>query len=283
MPSDPSWIDSYFERIGYTGGREVSYETLSGIQNCHIFSVPFENLNVFLGKRISLDLDDLIQKIVVERRGGMCTEHNSIVYHVLVSLGFKVTRIMSRFLLLILKGSEVANIHTILKVDLDNKQYLVDPGSASFSSPYPLEIGNESEIIYPNSPPKRLANRLNNTYAYQNQIRGNWIDVYTFNLEEYYSIDWEVSIWHTTTYPGSKYTSAMTLERTLRDQTFSFKDNSLRHRLPDGSFTLKTLTTREELLEALSEHFGIVLPPDTNFEKDGKVWPRESEVEIQLF
>jgi N-hydroxyarylamine O-acetyltransferase len=283
MISDLSWIESYFERIGYTGGREVSYETLSGIHTNHIASMPYENLDTFIGKRLSLDLEDLIQKMLVERRGGMCTEHNTFLCHVLTSLGFTVTRIISKFLFLVLKGSEVATMHTILKVDLDNKQYLVDVGSGSFSPPHPLEIGYESELVYPNNPPKRLLTCINNTYAYQYLIRGKWVDIFVGNLEERFGIDWEVSFWYGSTCPRSKYWYSIILERVLKDQIISFKDNYLKHKFLDGSFTSKTLTTREKLLEALSEHFGIFLPLDTKFEKDGKTWPRESESTIQPF
>ena len=48
-------LDAYFSRIGYTGSRSPTLETLNGICLAHVTSIPFENLDAVLNKGISLN------------------------------------------------------------------------------------------------------------------------------------------------------------------------------------------------------------------------------------
>ena len=76
-------LAAYFERTGYAGPREPTLDTLSGIVARHVESIPFENLDVLLGRDISLDPAAVEQKLVRQGRGGYCFEQNSLLLHVL--------------------------------------------------------------------------------------------------------------------------------------------------------------------------------------------------------
>ncbi|MEO6393687.1 MAG: arylamine N-acetyltransferase, partial [Pyrinomonadaceae bacterium] len=86
-------LDRYLTRIGYAGSTEVSPQTLRDLQLAHLYSVPFENLDISAGRYIRLDLDRLFEKIVNERRGGFCYELNGLFSAMLRSLGFSVDRL----------------------------------------------------------------------------------------------------------------------------------------------------------------------------------------------
>lgn len=60
MPDKLFNLDDYFKRINYNGGRQVSAETLKQLHLGHVMNIPFENLDIFAKKNISLDLDDLL-------------------------------------------------------------------------------------------------------------------------------------------------------------------------------------------------------------------------------
>ena len=62
----------------------------------HASTVPFENIDIVLGRVISLNLGDLQDKLVKARRGGYCFEQNALFAAALESLGFKVTRLAAR-------------------------------------------------------------------------------------------------------------------------------------------------------------------------------------------
>src|SRR5262245_1566225 len=83
--------NAYLKRIDYRGRLDPTAETLRGLHVAHMLSVPFENLDIPLGRPIVLDEDALFDKIVARRRGGFCYELNGLFAALLRSLGFDVT------------------------------------------------------------------------------------------------------------------------------------------------------------------------------------------------
>lgn len=57
---------SYLSRIGYDGPTDPSAQTLAELHRAHVLSVPFENLDIHLGRRILIDPDAFYDKIVTE-------------------------------------------------------------------------------------------------------------------------------------------------------------------------------------------------------------------------
>src|SRR5437667_9501302 len=73
-------IAAYLRRIGYTGPIVPTLETLREIHRAHLLAVPFENLDIPLGRQIACDEDIFVCKIVERRRGGFCYEMNGAWY-----------------------------------------------------------------------------------------------------------------------------------------------------------------------------------------------------------
>ena len=84
-------VDAYLTRIGYTGPRTPDATTLAALHHAHILAVPFENLDIGLGRPITLDLPSRYAKIVTRRRGGFCYELNGLFAWLLQQLGYGVT------------------------------------------------------------------------------------------------------------------------------------------------------------------------------------------------
>ena len=78
-------LDTYLERIRYRGPAEPHLG--------HVTRIPFENLDILLGRPIRLDLESLQRKLVQGRRGGYCFEHNTLFAAALEEIGFGVTRL----------------------------------------------------------------------------------------------------------------------------------------------------------------------------------------------
>jgi N-hydroxyarylamine O-acetyltransferase len=89
-------LDAYFARIGYEGPREPTLAVLPALSAAHTRSIPFENLDVLLGRPIKLEIDAIFQKLVCDRRGGYCFEQNGLLLHVLDELGFQVAPLSAR-------------------------------------------------------------------------------------------------------------------------------------------------------------------------------------------
>jgi N-hydroxyarylamine O-acetyltransferase len=89
-------VASYCERIAYAGPLAPTRDTLGALHRAHMYAVPFENLDIHLGREIVLDLDRLFDKIVRQRRGGFCYELNGLFAWLLGEIGFDVTMISAR-------------------------------------------------------------------------------------------------------------------------------------------------------------------------------------------
>lgn len=75
---DEAQLTAYLNRIGVPSRPERNEATLRELQLMHLLAVPFENLSIHLGEPISLDPDEIFDKIVVRCRGGFCYELNGL-------------------------------------------------------------------------------------------------------------------------------------------------------------------------------------------------------------
>src|SRR5688500_6459235 len=116
--------DAYFARIGHAGPRDATAATLDAVHRAHATAVPFENLDVFLGRPIRIDLESVQAKLVGARRGGYCFEQNTLFAAALAHLGFAVTCLAARVRL----GSArlLPRTHMILKVQAEGRPWLAD-------------------------------------------------------------------------------------------------------------------------------------------------------------
>src|SRR6187397_3354830 len=84
-------FQSYLQRINYRGEQTPTAATLRELHRAHLLTVPFENLDIHLGRPIVLEQGALFDKIVRRRRGGFCYELNGLFAALLYKLGFDVT------------------------------------------------------------------------------------------------------------------------------------------------------------------------------------------------
>ncbi len=84
-------LPAYLDRIAYTGPLVPNPEVLRNLHRAHLLSVPFENLDIALGREIVCDESAFVRKIVERRRGGFCYELNGAFAALLRAIGFQVT------------------------------------------------------------------------------------------------------------------------------------------------------------------------------------------------
>src|SRR5579872_5910517 len=89
-------VPAYLERIGYDGSLAPTADSLRTLHRLHLLTVPFENLDIGLGREIVLDPERFVEKIVGRRRGGFCYELNVAFAELLTALGFQVTLLSAR-------------------------------------------------------------------------------------------------------------------------------------------------------------------------------------------
>lgn len=127
---DTQTVSDYLERISATRPNIAGLEGLRHIQESHVLTVPFENLDYHLNEEIYMD-ERVIDKIVHRRRGGGCYELNPALYFLLCSLGYSVQVHPGRVWV---KGDLSPPLcHLVLKVRLDGTSWLVDAGFGTCS------------------------------------------------------------------------------------------------------------------------------------------------------
>ena len=62
-PADMN-LSAYFDRIGYSGPTAPDFATLDALMRAHAATVPFENLDVQLGRAVSFEPEAIFDKLV---------------------------------------------------------------------------------------------------------------------------------------------------------------------------------------------------------------------------
>src|SRR5690349_12035002 len=83
-------LDAYLKRIGYDGSHEPNLENLRAMHRAHFYNIPFENLDISMGRPIQVDERVNFDKIVGEGRGGFCLELTGLFARALRQMGYRV-------------------------------------------------------------------------------------------------------------------------------------------------------------------------------------------------
>jgi len=172
-------VAAYLARIGYSGPTEPNAATLRALHHAHLLTVPFENLDIALGRKVVLDEDALIRKIVELRRGGFCYELNGAFAALLRALGFRVTLLSARVARD--DGGEGPEFdHLTLLVELE-RVWLADVGfGESFLEPLLMETGKELRDPAGTFRLEPIEHRLQLQRA---EPDGRWKPQYTFSRQ----------------------------------------------------------------------------------------------------
>lgn len=258
-------LDAYFARIGYQGDRRPTLMSLNAIARAHIENVPFENLDVLLGRPISLELGDIERKLVGARRGGYCFEQNTLMAKVLEQLGFSVRLISARVRYQRPRDFTPARTHTFVRVELD-EPYLVDVGVGAMSPTAALRLNSGDPQPTPHETRRLL--RENGLIYHQALLGSEWADICEFTLEEMPPIDRIVGNWFTSTHPDSHFRNRLLVARAGPDGSrFSVLNDELSIRNRDGHAMKTAITSPVHLLEVLQQHFGLHFEPGTVFKR----------------
>lgn len=131
-------LQAYFDRIGFEGEARPDLQTLRALHRAQLLAIPYENLDVQLGRPVTLEPKDAFAKLVRGRRGGWCYEMNGLLGAALEAVGFRVTRLAGGVHRATMGDGMVGN-HLVLKVDLE-EPWIADVGFGDGSlEPFPLK------------------------------------------------------------------------------------------------------------------------------------------------
>jgi N-hydroxyarylamine O-acetyltransferase len=247
----------YLARIGLKESPKISSEGLQELHAAQAFSIPFENLDILLGRTLSLAPEDLYAKLIHQRRGGYCFELNGLLCLALKSLGFTVQPLLARVLYGLPNPS--AHTHEVLIVTIEGNEWLADVGfgGPGLCLPVPI-IADQVTEQYGES--YRLKRDPDYGMILQKVDRENsYFDLYCFHAKERtLDVDIEMANHYTSTWPGSifRLLRMCALRQPWGRVTLSDMDLTIYR---GGQSTRTVLPPGPEYLAALSEHLGIQL------------------------
>jgi N-hydroxyarylamine O-acetyltransferase len=248
-------LEAYLHRIG------VTEPTLKSVHEGHVLSIPFENIDVQLGKVPSLDLPSLQEKLVRRKRGGYCFEHNQLYAAALERLGITVSRLLGRPML---GGPPLpARTHMILVAYQDDEPYLTDVGwgGGCLLEPMPLREGTMQQGKW-----TYQLSKQDDMWVLRSLTVGVWRDLYGFTTDRQYAADFGMANFFTAKWPESPFFNRIIVQNTGPEGRQTLVGNELTVASPvDGDIEKRTLT-KDEILDALSSRFGIEL---SDAERDG--------------
>jgi N-hydroxyarylamine O-acetyltransferase len=253
-------LDGYRQRIGHAGQLAPTPDVLAELHLAHATHVPFENLDIQLGRPIRLDLASLEAKLVRDRRGGYCFEQNTLLAAALEQVGFGVTRLAAR----VRMGATGVRprTHMLLRVEAAGSVWLADVGfgGEGLLRPIPLEPDRVDEQF---GQRYRLV-REGGVWVLQSRQGAGWLDLYAFTPEPQYPVDFEMANHFTSTYPSSSFVQGLVVQLRTPEVRHVLRNRELTV-ARGGETRTRTVADDEELLRVLTDTFGLAFPPGTRF------------------
>ena len=267
-------LQPYLDRIHYHGDLIPTLYVLKTIHAAHACSIPFENIDVQLGRRLTISINDAYRKIVEQQRGGWCYEQNGLFGWALSEIGFQVTRLAASVMRNPANDQSAGN-HLCLLVTCPGEtqvQYLVDVGFGG-SMLHPLLLAERS---YNSSPYELALRRLDNGYWQFREILNSTafgFDFLPVDADEQVLSNMSDILQNDS---NSNFVLNLTAQKRAIDQHTILRGRVLTHISEDGVKT-ETLDSSDALVEALFDKFGIELPEVAD------LWPKVCARHRQLF
>ncbi len=249
-------IDAYFERIGFAGSIAPTLETLVQLQALHPAAIPFENLNPLMDMPVRLELRNLEQKLLFDRRGGMCIEHNLLFKALLESLDFGVKAVGARVYWNRPEDEERPETHMALIVDVGGVNYLCDVGFGGLTLTAPLRLRSESEQATPHETFRLIKGEAD--WALEVLIGEDWRLLYRFDTVEKSFED--LAAINDAAVKDGYFHDNLIAARAEKTRRLSLGNNRFSIYPLEGEPEHRLIASLETLKEVLSGPFGLVLP-----------------------
>ena len=248
-------LDGYLARIDWSGSRTPSFETLAGLLRAHMTSIPFENLDVLLGRGVPIDLDSIYAKLVDKRRGGYCFEHGTLVQAALAELGFAPVAHAARVIML-RRREDAALTHMVLTVSIDARTFVLDPGFGGHAPLVPVPL--DGDIVRDGKDCHRMMRR-DDEWVLEAQIDGAFSPLWTLSLQPTMPIDFVMANHFVSTFPTSPFVTNLMLRAFSKRGRVSMMNRDVTVR--DGTTVEKSvIADRRVLRSILASDFGFDLP-----------------------
>lgn len=266
-------LQHYLDRVDYDGSVEPSFTTLAALQEAHICAVPFENIDVQLGRPLSIRIEDAYEKIVINSRGGWCYEQNGLFGWALSEIGFDVRRIAASVMREQNEKASAANHLCLLVTPPESKiRYLADVGFGG-SMIRPIALSEDQH----DQPPFSVGlERLDDHYWRFWESLGDGRATFDFIDEPACESSLAEKSAFLQTDPSSSFVLNLVAQLRARDRQYTLRGRVFSVAKP-GSTESITLDSPEALVSVLSREFQL------DVHDVAGLWPRIAARHEELF
>ena len=252
-------LDAYLARIAGGSGPSGPLSTIDDIASmmrAHMAAIPFENLDVLLGRGVRVDLESVTAKLVTARRGGYCFEHGTLFQAALRALGVEATAHAARVLLVAPK-SEAPRTHMFLTIEDGGTTWVLDPGFGGPGPivPVPLVEGQEARHDHD---VHRLVRR-DGEWVLEGLLKGAMTALWTSSLEPQFPVDFALANHYVSTFPESPFATRLMIRALTPEGRVSAlnREVTVKHGNVSESYQL---ADRAALRRLVAGHFGFDMP-----------------------
>ncbi|KPH65278.1 hypothetical protein AMS58_20665 [Pseudoalteromonas porphyrae] len=252
----PTYIKNYLATLLVNTHAQLDLDLVSHMQAAHLAQYSFSSINALQDKVLSLEPKILFERLIEQREGGYCFEHNKIFHLALEALGFDVKILIGRVML----NGQTQNprSHRLILLTLDNKQYLIDVGFGVSTPIIPLPIDKSG-----------LHQQGVNTY--QVKRTDNFIEVkqtqpelkyiYRIELGEFYESDCEIAHFYSHQHQSAAFVNNLVVSRIADSERFLIRNNQYFYWNEKNKHSTElAITSSAQLYQLITEVFKIQVP-----------------------
>lgn len=258
-------LDAYLARIALKTPPSADADGLATLQRAHRLAIPFENLDVILGRGIRIDSESVFAKLVTARRGGYCFEHNRLFLDALAALGFEARPLLARVWL---GATETpALLHALSLVTIAGEDWIADAGFGGSYSPI-MRLADDADADAPDGTRFRLVRDAIHGWMLSRDGHPATTDgrgagaglqpQYSFTLARVWDADLTLSNRWTSIAPESRFTQLRLVNMVLPSGLASLTDRLYRRRAGEDE-TIAEITDPRVYRMRLGMMFGIEL------------------------
>jgi N-hydroxyarylamine O-acetyltransferase len=271
MSSSGFKLASYFKRVALhemcSAAPPATLATLTAVMDAQSRNVPFENVDVVLGKIISIDPGDVARKLVDEKRGGYCWEQNTLLQSALEAIGFAVKPLNCR----VRWGKTEATTftHMCLQVDVEGEPYLADVGFAGTNSIQPVSLSADS--------PQELSDGTFRTSEHEGYVclekqdrkdLSSWLPLYCWANSGCNYPDLVCGNWFSCTFQGARFTSQFFASIVHEDEKhYILNDVFVRRKIGGDTVETVQIGSIPQLVGLLKGHFALEIQEEDGLGK----------------
>ncbi|MEG0652078.1 MAG: arylamine N-acetyltransferase, partial [Acinetobacter sp.] len=266
MNPNISLSQRYLNKLGISQSLAPTLDNLKILLSRHLHSIPFGNVDSFLGNEVSLDIDSLSHKLLEQDREGYCLEHSSLIAIVLRELGYDAFNVLARvyYEQVAVEAPNRTHLVTVVRF-ADDQLFLFDPnfGGMTPTQVLSLDLIDEAQhtphenfrFIAASETGLGASALTDMKVMLQVYLNGRWLNLYALNPEQIPAkSDIMIANWFVSTSPKSLFTQDLIFSVITDEGRVNFRNGQLSI-YGENKIVKRQLTTFEEIQDVLTTTF----------------------------